>query len=78
MVSKYDDSRIRYYKNEVGFGAEHVVGNWNKCLGYATGDYIICLGVDDKLRANCLEEYVKQIGEYPGAGALSCTNSNDK
>lgn len=39
IVSKYDDQRIRYYKNEIGFGAEHVVGNWNKCLEYATGDY---------------------------------------
>lgn len=39
IVSKYDDPRIRYYKNKVGFGAEHVVGNWNKCLEYATGDY---------------------------------------
>ena len=39
IVSKYDNPRIRYYKNEVGFGAEHVVGNWNKCLEYAIGDY---------------------------------------
>lgn len=27
IVSKYNDPRIRYYKNEIGFGAEHVVGN---------------------------------------------------
>jgi glycosyltransferase involved in cell wall biosynthesis len=68
IVSKYDDSRIRYYKNKVGFGAEHVVGNWNKCLEYATGDYIICMGDDDKLLPNCLEEYVKLIKKYPGLG----------
>jgi glycosyltransferase involved in cell wall biosynthesis len=66
IVSKYDDPRIRYYKNEVGFGAEHVVGNWNKCLEYATGDYIICMGDDDKLLPNCLEGYVKLIEKYPG------------
>ena len=65
IVSKYDDPRIRYYKNKVGFGAEHVVGNWNKCLEYATGDYIICMGDDDKLLPNCLEEYVKLIEKYP-------------
>lgn len=68
IVSKYDDPRIRYYKNEVGFGAEHVVGNWNKCLEYATGDYIICMGDDDKLLPHCLEEYVKLIEKYPGLG----------
>ena len=66
IVSKYDDPRIKYYKNEVGFGAEHVVGNWNKCLEYATGDYTICMGDDDKLLPNCLEEYVKLINQYPG------------
>lgn len=65
IVSKYDDSRIRYYKNKVGFGAEHVVGNWNKCLEYTTGDYIICMGDDDKLLPNCLEEYVKLINLFP-------------
>ena len=65
IVSKYDDPRIRYYKNKVGFGAEHVVGNWNKCLEYATGDYLICMGDDDKLLPHCLEEYVKLIAKYP-------------
>jgi len=27
IVKKYDDPRIHYYKNKVGFGAEHVVGS---------------------------------------------------
>lgn len=65
IVKRYDDPRIHYYKNKVGFGAEHVVGNWNKCLEYATGDYVICMGDDDKLLPNCLEEYVKLIKQYP-------------
>lgn len=65
IVSKYDDPRSRYYKNEVGFGAEHVVGNWNKCLEYAKGDYVICMGDDDKLKPCCLEEYAKLINIYP-------------
>ena len=66
IVSKYDDPRIHYYKNKVGFGAKHVVGNWNKCLEYAKGDYVICMGDDDKLLPNCLEEYAKLIEKYPG------------
>lgn len=65
IVNRYDDPRIRYYKNQVGFGAEHVVGNWNKCLEYATGDYVICMGDDDKLIPNCLEEYAKLINMFP-------------
>lgn len=65
VVAGYTDERIKYYKNKVGFGAEHLVGNWNKCLEYASGDYVICMGDDDKLKPCCLEEYVKLISKYP-------------
>lgn len=65
VVEKYQDHRIHYYRNKIGFGAEHVVGNWNKCLEYATGDYVICMGDDDKLLPNCLDEYSRLISEYP-------------
>lgn len=69
-VGTYKDPRIHYFKNKVGFGAEHVVGNWNKCLEYAKGDYVICMGDDDKLLPNCLEEYAKLIDQYTGIGLL--------
>lgn len=65
IIGSYDDPRIKYYKNKVGFGAEHVVGNWNKCLEYATGDYIVCMGDDDRLLPNCLEDYVRLIEKHP-------------
>lgn len=65
VVSKYDDSRIHYYTNEIGFGAENVVGNWNKCLSYAKGDNVICIGDDDMLLPNCLELYKECICKNP-------------
>jgi glycosyltransferase involved in cell wall biosynthesis len=68
IVKSFDDSRIKYYVNEKNCGAINVVDNWNKCLSYATGDYIICMGDDDKLLPSCLEEYVKLIETYPGLG----------
>ena len=68
IVNCYSDTRIRYYKNEKNFGAGNVVDNWNKCLEYATGDYIICMGDDDLLLPNCLEEYSNLINKYPGLG----------
>lgn len=70
IMANYDDPRIRYYKNKVGFGAENVVGNWNKCLEYSTGDYIICMGDDDRLLPNCLEEYAMMINKYPQLGVF--------
>lgn len=66
IVSSYTDNRIHYFKNEKNCGAVNVVDNWNKCLSYASGDYIICMGDDDRLCPNCLEEYVKLIERHPG------------
>ena len=66
IVERFEDSRIRYYRNERNFGAIDVVDNWNKCLDYAKGDYVICMGDDDMLCPNCLVEYLSLIEKYPG------------
>lgn len=70
VVDKYHDDRIRFYRNEKNCGAVDVVDNWNICLSYAKGDYVICMGDDDRLLPNCLEEYAKLIEKYPGIGLL--------
>lgn len=70
IVNGYSDSRIRYYKNDKNCGAINVVDNWNKCLGYAQGEFIICMGDDDKLMPNCLEEYDRLIAKYPQLDAF--------
>lgn len=65
IMKHYHDDRIKYYKNSTNVGALDVVNNWNKCLSYASGDYVICMGDDDKLKTTCLEEYVRLIKQYP-------------
>lgn len=65
VVEKFTDARIRYFSNERNFGAENVVDNWNKCLEYCRGDYVICMGDDDVLLPHCLEEYSILINKYP-------------
>lgn len=62
------DPRISYYRNNKNFGAINVVDNWNRCLSYCTGDYVICMGDDDKLLPGCLEEYEKLMSSYPYLG----------
>ena len=66
VVDKFQDDRIKYYRNEKNCGALNVVDNWNICLSYAKGDYVICMGDDDRLMPNCLEEYSKLMDKYPG------------
>ena len=65
VVSKFDDPRIVYKKNEVGFGGYNVCGNWTECLKLARGKYFMCIGDDDKLLPDCLEKYVELIKQYP-------------
>ena len=65
IVRTYSDIRIHYFTNTVGYGAVNVVDNWNKCLSYAQGEYVICMGDDDRLLPNCLEEYNHLIQKYP-------------
>ena len=59
------DSRVEYYRNEKNCGAVDVVDNWNICLSHCTGDYVICMGDDDRLLPCCLEELSKTIEKYP-------------
>lgn len=65
IVRQYNDKRIIYYKNHPGIGARDIVKNWNKSLRFATGNYIICMGDDDKLLPNCLQDYLELITKYP-------------
>ena len=55
IVKPYlSDRRIRYYRNEKNCGVYDVVDNWNICLGYCTGDYVLCMGDDDRLLPCCM------------------------
>ena len=66
------DSRIRYYRNEKNCGAVDVVDNWNICLEKATGDFVICIGDDDRLKPCCLEAYQSLIEAHPGLNVYHC------
>ena len=65
IIDFFSDNRLIYYKNSVGYGAERLVDNWNNSLNYASGKYVICMGDDDKLLPNCLENYIKLIMKFP-------------
>lgn len=70
IVESFCDNRIRYYRNKINCGAVNVVDNWNNCLNYSEGDYIICMGDDDKLLPNCLIDYCNLILKYPDVSVL--------
>ena len=65
IVCQYTDPRIHYFKNIKNCGAKNVVDNWNICLNHSTGEYIICMGDDDKLKPDCLQIYIDLMTKYP-------------
>lgn len=65
IVSRYDDPRITYYKNESNIGGSDLVGQWNKCLSYAKGEYVILASDDDVYSSQYLECMNALIDRYP-------------
>lgn len=65
IVSSFHDERVSYYRNKMNIGRTDLVAQWNHCLEYATGDYVI-LATDDDLYESCfLSSFVDLIMKYP-------------
>ena len=65
VMCKFNDSRIKYYKNEMNVGGADPVANWNKCLSYAQGDYFCLLCDDDVYEPTFLETMLDLVTKYP-------------
>lgn len=52
------DGRIRYHKNEKNLG---LVGNWNRCLDLASGEWIKFVFQDDYIAPECLDVFSSHI-----------------
>lgn len=65
IVHSFNDSRIRYYKNEKNLGKESIVLNWNKCLSYAKGEFFVLLCDDDIMDTQFLSSMLALAKEYP-------------
>ena len=69
VVAKYlKDPRIAYYKNPVNLG---LVGNFNRSLDYANGQYIKFLLADDKLHPTLLEKFVAVMESHPSVSLVT-------
>lgn len=65
IVKSYDDPRVRYYINEQNIGGKDLVAQWNHCLEYATGEYIILASDDDVYFPQYLEKMDALVRKYP-------------
>ena len=65
IVNSYDDPLIRYYVNEENIGGKDLVAQWNHCLEYAKGEYIILASDDDVYFPQYLEKMDALVQKYP-------------
>lgn len=65
IVKSYNDPRIRYYINEQNIGGKDLVAQWNRCLEYAKGEYVILASDDDVYSSLYLEKMDELVCKYP-------------
>ncbi len=63
-----EDSRVRLVRNKKNLG---MVGNWNKCLLEASGEYMKLLCADDILKPESIEYELKPLLKYPEVTLVS-------
>ena len=65
VVRSFSDPRIRFFENDRNIG---LVGNWNRCVSLATGEYVTILPADDAYLPQMLERCVALLDAYPNLG----------
>jgi len=70
IVDGFSDTRITYKRNETNIGGKDLVAQWNHCIEYATGDYIVLAGDDDTYSPEFTEACVSLAGKYPAVNVI--------
>lgn len=65
IVNSYSDERIRYYINGKNIGGTDLVAQWNHCITYAKGEYLILASDDDVYHPDYLEKMDVLVDKYP-------------
>jgi len=72
VVDSYDDSRIAYHENQQNIGGKNLVANWNHCLTFAKGEFVVLASDDDIYSDTYLEEMIKLTDSYPNVDLFHC------
>jgi len=65
IVKLFDDPRIKYFKNEINIGGANLVDQWNHCLQFANGEYLVLASDDDLYEPEFLSSGMTIMGTYP-------------
>lgn len=67
IVKSIEDERIKLYINDQNLG---MVGNWNRCLELATGEFVKLICADDMIHKNAVEREVEVLTKYPNVNLV--------
>lgn len=62
VLESINDERLKIYRNEHNLG---MVGNWNRCLELATGEYVKLICADDMIARDAIEKEAKAMKKHP-------------
>ena len=65
IVSAFEDPRSRYIRNEENLGGKNLVRQWNHCISFAKGNYIVLAADDDIYKPSFCEEILRLARKYP-------------
>lgn len=65
IVNSFNDSRIRYIRNQENIGGKNLVQQWNHSITFAKGEFIILPGDDDLYRESFCSECLRLLEKYP-------------
>lgn len=65
IVDAYQDSRIRYFRNDNNIGGSDLVRQWNHSVSFATGEWLVLAADDDVYRPSFCEEGIRLANKYP-------------
>ncbi|HAJ56584.1 MAG TPA: hypothetical protein DCL35_02315 [Candidatus Omnitrophica bacterium] len=68
VVEGYQDSRIRYFKNNTNIG---YAANLNACVGHATGDIIFLMSAKSRISPDALEQTYRAFSLSGDVGAVT-------
>lgn len=70
IINSYQDDRIQYYINERNIGGTDLVAQWNHCITYAKGEYLILASDDDIYHLDYLEKMDALVNKYPNVNVF--------
>jgi glycosyltransferase involved in cell wall biosynthesis len=69
IVASFNDPRLQYFRNSENIGA---VGNINRVIGRARGEYVVIAHDDDLYLPEFLDQEATLLDAYPNVGMVHC------